>query len=274
MDGKVLLITGATSGIGQVAATTLAKTGATVVIAGRDPDKARAVLDSLRVPTAHVLLADLSHRAGVEQLAADFLARFDRLDVLINNAGGIFSTRQLTADGLERTFGLNHMSYFRLTHHLLERLKSTPNARIVNVASDAHKRTHMHWDDLQFERSYPQYGWVAYRQSKLCNVLFTRALAQRLSGSGVTVNSLHPGFVETGFARNNGLGMNLVMWLTRPLQRTPEKGAETVIWAATAPEAGQVSGRYFFDCKESQPTAEAQEERNAAKLWEISERLM
>ncbi len=275
MDGKVILLTGATSGIGRVAASELARTGARLVLVGRDPAKTEALVRELRAVNPHVdgLVADLSSQAEVRRLAAEFLARYDRLDVLINNAGALFTRRELTADGIERTFALNHVAYFLLTTLLLERLRASAPSRVVSVASGAHRRGAMHWDDLNLA-GWPRQGRAAYAQSKLANILFTRELARRLAGTGVTANCLHPGFVNTGFARNAGALARLVMFLTRPIQRRPEKGAETVVWAATAPELEGVTGHYFMDCAPKKTTAAAESVADAERLWKVSEQLV
>lgn len=275
MDGKVILLTGATSGIGRVAARELAPTGATLVVVGRDAGRLDALLAELRPqnPAVEGLLADLSSQKEVRRLAAEFRQRHDRLDVLINNAGALFTERQLTVDGIERTFALNHLAYFLLTTLLLDVLQASAPSRVVSVASDAHRRGRMHWDDLQLERWGGQ-GWVAYQQSKLANILFTRELARRLQGTGVTANCLHPGFVDTGFARNNGRLANLLMTLMRPIQRSPEQGAETLVWAATAPELVGVTGQYFKDRAPRRTIPAAESVEDARRLWEISERMV
>ncbi len=273
MDGKVILLTGATSGIGRVAARELASAGATLVVVGRDRAKLDRLLDELRLHRVEGLLADLSSLAEVRRLAAEVRARHDKLDVLVNNAGALFTTRALTVDGVERTFALNHLAYFLLANLLLEPLRAAAPGRIVNVSSDAHRRGRMDWDDLQLTR-YTQQGWTAYRQSKLANILFTRELARRLAGTGVTVNAVHPGFVDTGFARNNGRVANLLMTLMRPIQRTPEQGADTLLWAVTAPELATVTGAYLKDRRARKTTADAESVEDARRLWAISEAMV
>jgi NAD(P)-dependent dehydrogenase (short-subunit alcohol dehydrogenase family) len=196
-----------------------------------------------------------------------------RLDVLINNAGALFTERSVTVDGIERTFALNHLAYFLLTNLLLDRLRAAAPSRVVNVASGAHRRGELHWDDLQLTR-YGGQGWTAYQQSKLANILFTRELARRLDGTGVTANCLHPGFVETGFGRNNGPLARALLWLTRPIQRTPAQGADTLVWAATDASLAGVSGRYLQDRAERTPARQATRDEDARRLWDVSERMV
>ena len=207
MDGKVILITGATNGIGKAAALDLAKQGAQVVIVGRSADKTQATVAEIKQQSGNAkidsLLADLSSLAEVRKLAAEFRQRYSRLDVLINNAGAIFADRTLTVDGYERTFAVNHLAYFLLTDLLLDMVKASAPARIVNVASDVHSGGSIHFDDLQLEKNYGMGGMGAYGQSKLANVMFTYELSRRLAGTGVTANVLHPGVVATGFGENN-----------------------------------------------------------------------
>lgn len=262
LDGKVILVTGATSGIGRVTVDHLAANGATVVAVGRDSGK----LATLGCE-GHV--AELSSMAEVRRVAEAIRARHARIDVLVNNAGALHTRRALTADGFERTFALNHLAYFLLTNLLLDRVRE----RVVNVASAAHLRGRMHWDDLHLAR-YPKQGREAYRQSKLANILFTRELARRVAGTGVTVNAIHPGFVATNFARSNGGFMALVMAVTRPIQRTPEQGADTLIWAIGAPELAGVTGGYFADRRPGALSREARDDAAARRLWELSARMV
>jgi NAD(P)-dependent dehydrogenase (short-subunit alcohol dehydrogenase family) len=235
MDGKTCLITGATSGIGKETAFGLARLGARVVIVGRDPDRTRAAADWIRRETGSeqvsFLLADLSSQSEVRGLAREFKDKYSRLDVLVNNAGGIFTRRETTVDGFERTWALNHLAYFLFTQELLELLKASAPARIVNVASIMHTGGLIDFGDLQGEKSYS--GIRAYSQSKLANVLFTYALARRLEGTGVTANCLHPGGVATGFGQNTFGALKLLMrlpsrgrlrrsiWRRRRMSRAP-----------------------------------------------------
>ncbi|MFZ6019169.1 MAG: SDR family NAD(P)-dependent oxidoreductase, partial [Chloroflexota bacterium] len=216
VDRKKVLITGGTDGIGKVTALELAKRGAHVIIIGRNPQKTEQTVREIREqsdnPRVDFLIADLSEQEQVRRVAAEYRHRYDQLHVLINNAGAFFAKRELTADGLEKTFALNHLAYFLLTHLLLDLLTKSAPARIINVSSAAHFGGKINFDDLNAEKSYS--GWGAYSNSKLMNVLFTYELARRLQGSGVTVNCLHPGFVATQFGKNNGgligLGLSLV----------------------------------------------------------------
>lgn len=269
MVGRLVLVTGGTGGIGKETARGVAAQGATVVIVGRDAERGGAVARALQTATGNhaisYMQADLSHRAGVDRLADEFQARHDRLDVLVNNAGGIFWSRQETADGLEMTFGLNHLSYFHLTHHLLPLLRASAPARIINVSSAAHRGATMRFDDLHQVRKYS--AWGAYAQSKLANILFTRELARRLAGSGVTANVLHPGFVATNFGRGGGLIGRLLMPLAQLFAISPEAGAETSIYLATAPELSGVNGRYFVGTRPAQPSRAATDDRAARELW-------
>jgi NAD(P)-dependent dehydrogenase (short-subunit alcohol dehydrogenase family) len=220
--------------------------------------------------TVATFIVDLSSQASVRRLAAEVLARNPKLDVLLNNAGAMYGTRQLTKDGIELTWTVNHLSPFLLTKLLLDRLKESAPARIITTASHAHYGAHIPFDDLNAERSYRGFG--RYCESKLANILFTAELARRLDGTGVTANCFHPGLVATGFNQNNGLLMNLGMTILRPASRSPQKGAETLVWLATSPDVANVSGVYFFDQKQIPPSPEAQDRETARRLWEISER--
>ncbi len=276
MTGKVVLITGGTSGIGEVTARELANLGAQVILVGRGRDKGEAICAEINArpgaAPATMMAADLSTQAGVRRFADEFRARHDRLDVLINNAGAIFARRQETADGIERTFGLNHLAYFLLTGLLLDLLKSGAPSRVVNVASDAHRKARrMNFDDLEAKTRYQ--AFPAYCQSKLANILFTRELSRRLEGSGVTANALHPGFVATNFFSGNGL----LGWAMRRAAGLfaipPERGAETSIYLASSPEVEGVSGLYFDRRKAVEPSKAALDDAAARRLWEISERM-
>ncbi len=277
LQGKVVLITGATAGIGEVAARALARMGARVAIVGRNPEKCDATVASIRQesgnPDVNALVADLSSMAEVRRLAEDFQTRFDRLDVLLNNAGAMFSTRLETVDGFERTFALNHLAYFLLTNLLIDRIKADTPGRIVNVASDAHRVAPrgLNFDDLQAQKRYRAFR--AYGASKLANILFTRELAKRLEGTGVTANCLHPGFVATNFTSGNGtLG-----WIFRRMASlaaiSPEKGAQTSIYLASSPEVAGITGAYFNKCRQSTPLPAARDDQAARRLWEVSEQL-
>jgi NAD(P)-dependent dehydrogenase (short-subunit alcohol dehydrogenase family) len=274
MNDKVCLITGSTSGIGLVTARELARQGAQVVLVGRNPAKCAAAAAEIQATTGnHVetLLADLSSQEQVRDLARQFRARHDRLDVLVNNAGGMWLRRQLTVDGLEMTFAVNHLAYFLLTDLLLDALKGNSTARIVNVASAAHRKAHLDLADLMGERAYS--GWRQYCRSKLLNLLFTYELARRVRGTSVTVNALHPGWVSTSFGGNNGWKGWLFQLAARALAISPEKGARTVVYLASSSEVEGISGRYFVRERAVPSSAESYDEAAAARLWELSRQL-
>ena len=266
MNGKIVLVTGATSGIGLVAARALAAQGATVILHGRDPGKTAAV--AATVPgKVETVIADLSSLAQVRKLAAEVKARFPRLDVLLNNAGAINNKRTVTVDGLELTFAVNHLAYFLLTRELLPMLG--PGSRIVNVASEASRSAKLDIGDLQSERGYA--GWTVYANSKLANILFTFELARRLP-PGVTANALHPGAVASNFAQNASW-MGVAWKLLAPFLRSEEKGASTSIYLASSPEVAGVTGKYFMDSREKRARRDAYDADLARKLWEASEKL-
>lgn len=275
-DDDICVVTGATSGIGKATACGIAERSLSVVVVGRDREKSIATVSAIRQetgnPNVEYMLADLSSQQEIRQLAQAFKRRYQRLDVLVNNAGGFFLRRQESEDGIEMTFALNHLGYFLLTNLLLDTLEASVPARIVNVSSAGHRDTEMNFDDLQGEEDYS--GWKAYGQSKLANLLFTYELARRLEGTGVTVNALHPGFVATNIGANN------FGWLGRLLKKiinlrgvSPEEGAETVIYLATSPEVAGVTGKYFVDKEPVRSSAASYDEEAARRLWEISEEL-
>jgi NAD(P)-dependent dehydrogenase (short-subunit alcohol dehydrogenase family) len=272
LKGKVCLVTGATSGIGAVTARELARRGAAVVLVGRDPAKCSAAVAQIQHQTGNTgveaLLADLSSQRQVRELARQFRARHGRLDVLVNNAGGIWLGRLETEDGLEMTFAVNHLASFLLTLSLIDLLKMSAPARIINVASRAHVGASLDFDDLQGERRYS--GWQAYCRSKLANLLFTAELARRLAGMGVTANALHPGWVATGFAGNNGWRGRLWRLAARCFAIGPEKGARTVVYLAAAPEVAGVSGAYFVKERPAAPSPAALDRPAAQRLWQVS----
>jgi NAD(P)-dependent dehydrogenase (short-subunit alcohol dehydrogenase family) len=274
MRGKTVVITGATSGIGQVAAEKLAAMGARMVLVARDKSRGEAELVRLRASTPginhSIHYADLSQLAEVKRVAAEIAAAEPRIDVLINNAGALFGSRHVTSDGLELTFATNHMSYFVLTHGLRERLRASAPARVVNVSSDAHKGQKLNFDDLQ-STSYS--GFNVYGRSKLCNILFTRELARRWEGTGVTANSLHPGFVSTRFGDQSGGLLSLGVRAAKIFAISPEKGAETIIYLASSAEVGNATGLYYYKCKPATPTMEAQDNTTAQRLWQESEKI-
>ncbi|MBU0512904.1 MAG: SDR family oxidoreductase [Chloroflexi bacterium] len=280
MNGKICLVTGATSGIGEVTARALAQMGATVIAVGRDPQRGAATLDRIKkaAPNAQVefMLADLSSQAQVRQLAQKFKRKYSRLDVLVNNAGAWITTRQRSVDGIEMTFALNHLGYFLLANLLLDTLKTSAPARIINVSSYGHEAGRMNFEDLQFRQRYN--GMQAYRQSKLANILFTYELARRLAGTGVTVNVLNPGLVATNFGLNN-FGLN-DGWLKSLLRRayalvaiSPEQGAQTAIYLSASPEVEGVTGKYFVKEKAVPSSPESYDKEAVLQLWQVSAEL-
>jgi NAD(P)-dependent dehydrogenase (short-subunit alcohol dehydrogenase family) len=276
MTGKTVLITGATNGIGKIAAIELARMGASVAIVARSKDKGNSVLEEIKRETGRVqvelFLADLSSMADVRKLAQEFAATHTSLDVLVNNAGALYSERKLSADGLEMTFALNHVSYFLLTNLLLPVLKTAPSARVVSVSSAAHFMGKVDFEDLQAERGFN--GWKAYNASKLENVMFTFALARRLQGTGVTANCLHPGFVKTGFGGGNAGFMSTLLTLGQNLFAiTPEAGAQTMIHLASSPDVAGVTGRYFDKNRAVASSAASLDQVAQERLWALSEKL-
>jgi NAD(P)-dependent dehydrogenase (short-subunit alcohol dehydrogenase family) len=270
MRGKTVVITGATSGIGEVAAIRLAEEGARIVFTARDKERAQATLEKLRQAnpaSGHVVhFTDLSLLSEMRHTAEE-IREEPVIDVLINNAGALFNSRVETRDGLEKTFALNHMSYFVLTTLLLSRLK--PGARIINTASDAHHRAKLDFSDLQSRNGYS--GFAVYSRSKLCNILFTRELARRLAGTGITANSLHPGFVATRFGDQSGGVLSALVRVAKPIGAiSPEEGAKTIIYLASSPEVARTSGAYFTKCAPATPSAEARSDQDARRLWDVS----
>jgi NAD(P)-dependent dehydrogenase (short-subunit alcohol dehydrogenase family) len=273
---KVCVITGATDGIGKETAFGLALQGAQLLIHGRDPDKgARAVAElkaRSRNPAIEFLPADFGALAEVRRLAAAVMQRTPHIDVLINNAGGMFVNRAASKDGYELTFAVNHLAPFLLTHLLLDTLKSAAQARIVTTASNAHRGATLDFADLQATRKYS--GMGAYGRSKLANILFTRALAKRLEGATVTATCLHPGFVRTSIARDMGAIPRSLFGLMSPFIRSPQKGAQTLVYLATSPQVQGASGGYYFDCKLTQPSPAAEDDQAAEQLWQVSKQLV
>jgi NAD(P)-dependent dehydrogenase (short-subunit alcohol dehydrogenase family) len=272
MIGKTVLITGGTGGIGKATALGLAALGAHVAVTGRDPQRTEDAVREIRATgggPVDAFIADLSAQSEVRRVAGEVLGRLPRIDALVNNVGGYWNTRHLTADGLERTFALNHLAPFLLTNLLLDRLKDSAPARVVIVASNAHKLGRIDFDDLQGQRSYS--GARAYNQSKLANVLFSYELARRLEGVAVTANALHPGMVRTGFGAEDPAGtQRLFVPLLRPFMKSVARGAVTSIHVASAPELSEVSGRYFVSSTATRSSAGSYDEAVAARLWQVS----
>ena len=271
MTGKTVLITGGTSGIGKATAIGLARIGARVGVTGRDAVRAHAAAADIRAAAGSravdAFAADLSSQAQVRRLAAEVLDAYPRLDVLVNNVGGSWAHRHVTADGLEHTFALNHLAPFLLTNLLLDRLKDSAPARVVTVSSGAHSTGRIDFDDLQSEKSYA----AAYPQSKLANVMFTYELARRLADSDVTATVLHPGVVRTGFgAEDQAAAFRVLLPLLRPFMKTADQGAATSIHLASSPEVDGVTGRYFADRKPKRSSRSSYDVAAAARLWQVS----
>ncbi len=273
MAGKFVLVTGGTGGIGKATAIGLAALGARVGITGRDPARTEAaaagIRDTAGSPAVDAFPADMSVQAGVRQLAAQVLDTYPRLDVLVNNAGGFWAHRHVTADGLEHTFALNHLAPFLLTSLLLDRLIASAPARIVNVSSAAHTSGRIDFDDLQGERNYS--GQRAYSQSKLANVMFTYELAQRLQGTGVTATVLHPGVVRTSFgAEDQAAYLAVMIRVARPFMKTTAQGAATPIYLASSPQVEGITGQYFVDRQPKASSKASYDTTAAARLWQAS----
>jgi NAD(P)-dependent dehydrogenase (short-subunit alcohol dehydrogenase family) len=270
MTGKVVIITGATSGIGEVAAEKLAAMGAGIVVVGRSKERAEKTLGRLRKLAPDVphraYYADLSLLTDMRRVGAEIAAAEPRIDVLINNAGALFEKRRLTRDGMEVTFATNHVSYFVLTKMLQDRLIASSPARVINTSSEAHRGTKLDFSDLQATRSYGAFR--VYGRSKLCNILFTRELARQLKGTGVTANCLHPGFVNTRFADQGNGPLYYFFKVAKKFAITPEKGAETIVFLASAKDVANISGEYFYQCRTKLPSKEAQDDDAARRLWQ------
>jgi NAD(P)-dependent dehydrogenase (short-subunit alcohol dehydrogenase family) len=275
MKGKTIVATGATSGIGEAAVLALAGQGARIVIVARDEARGRATMQKIEAKApglGHRLhLADLSSIAATRKVGAAIAASEPRIDVLINNAGALFSNRRVTPEGLELTFALNHMSYFVLTEALRERLTASAPARIVSTSSIAHERESLDFNDLQSANGYG--GLKAYSRSKLANILFTRELARRLAGTGVTANCLHPGVVKTRFGDSSGGFAGLLIPFLRLFFISPEQGADTIVYLASSPEVEKTAGEYFVKRKITKPSAAARDDAAAKRLWGASEAL-
>jgi NAD(P)-dependent dehydrogenase (short-subunit alcohol dehydrogenase family) len=281
MQGKTVLITGGNSGIGKFTAIGLAKLGAKVVFTSRNQrkgDVARAeIREAAKTQQVEFMDLDLADFASIERFAAEFLRKHERLDVLVLNAGLVLDERSTTKQGFETTFGVNHLGHMLLTELLLDRMKASAPARILVLSSDAHQgaRQGLDFDDLMAERKYS--GWMVYCRSKLANILYTRALAKRLEGTGITVNAVHPGFVASGFASNDdmrGMANRVGMLLLRPFALSSEKGARTSVWVASDPQFERETGGYYARCKPAKLTSAAKDDAAAERLWTESEKLI
>ena len=274
--GKVCLVTGATGGIGKITATALADMGAELVIHGRDQVKAETTVREIQASTGNdrvsYLLADFSDLDQVREMAIKFLSSHSRLDLLVNNAGAFFNRRIPTNYGVEMTFLVNHLAPFLLTNTLLDRIKDSAPARIINLTSEAHRQDKMNFGDIGFNKGY--FGMKAYARSKLANILFTYELDRRLKGSGVTINAIHPGHIATDIWKNDfGIFGPAIKWLMGRIALSPEEGAENSIYLASSPEVEGISGEYFIKNQPAQPLPAAQDLETARKLWDISQKL-
>src|SRR5579859_5004948 len=279
MKGTVCVVTGATSGIGRAAATALARQGATVVLVGRDRGRTEAVAAQIAavgaagavgVPPPRAEIADLASMDEVRALAGR-LAGLERIDVLINNAGLVLGERRITPDGLEHVFALNHLAPFLLTNLLLPKLTASAPARVITVTSDAHSAARLDLRDPNLEHGWD--SWRSYANSKLANILFTRELARRLDGTGVTANCAHPGVVRTGFGRDARPLLKLGVTIARPFMLSPERGADTIVYLASSPEVAGQTGGYYVKRQRREPSAAARDDTAARELWELSERM-
>ena len=276
MEGKICLVTGGTNGIGKSTAQVLARMGATVVIVGRSASKTAQVVKEIRAgsdnPNVDSLLADLSSQQDIRRLANEFKQKYKQLHVLLNNAGAAFMKRQLSVDGIELTFALNHLAPFLLTNLLLDTLQASAPSRIINVSSGAHTSGKIEFDNLQGERAY---GFAAYPNAKLATILYTVELARRLEGTGVTVNALHPGLTSTGFGKNNGKFMATMVSLLAPIvMRSSAKGAETSIYLASSSGVEGVTGKYFYDSQVTPAAPQSNDMAIARKLWDVSAQMV
>ena len=281
MQDKTVVITGGNVGIGLETAVGLAEQGAQVIITSRDAGRGQAAVEEIRDRAGSdgnvdVMVLDLGSLASVGEFAAEFGRRHDQLDVLINNAGAVFLHRELTTDGFERTFGVNHLGHFMLTHLLLDQLRAAPAARVINVSSHAHKsaKEGLDFDDLQAERKYKPF--LVYGRSKLANLYFTRELARRLVATSITTNAVHPGAVRSRFGRDGDLGaaMGFGITIAGLFWISAEKGARTSIYLASSPDVGDATGGYYFKCKPAAVSQVAEDDDAAARLWTVSEELV
>ncbi|MCG6862255.1 MAG: SDR family oxidoreductase [Chromatiaceae bacterium] len=271
MVNKLCLVTGGTAGIGLSTAKMLAERGADLILLGRNEERGQAAVAYVKHSggkTPEFLPVDLSDQSAIRAFAARFNSTHPRLDVLVNNAGGMFGRRQLSANGIEMTFALNHLAYFLLSHLLMPSLRSAQRARIVNVASDAHFGVNLDFENLQNERRYS--GWLAYKRSKLCNLLFTYELSRRLEGTSITANALHPGFVNSEIGVRNSWTAGFVWSLVTLFAVSPERGAETSAYLASSSEVQSVSGKYFAKSRMKPSSRASYDHVSAKKLWDVS----
>jgi NAD(P)-dependent dehydrogenase (short-subunit alcohol dehydrogenase family) len=274
MQGQVCVITGATSGIGKAAAAALARQGAEIIVVGRDPGRAEATAAAIQAdgaPPPKVEIADLARLDQVRALAGRLNQTLDRIDVLINNAGLVLNERQVTPDGYEHVFAVNHLAPFLLTNLLRPKLTASAPGRVITVSSDAHTAARLDLDDPNLEHGWS--SWRSYSNSKLANILFTRELARRLDGTGVTANCLHPGVVRTGFGRDARPLMRVGITIAKPFMLSPERGADTIVYLASSPDVAAKTGGYYVKRQLREPSAAARDDGLARRLWEISERL-
>ena len=277
MEGKLCLITGATDGIGKETAKCLAGFNARLILVGRDQSKGESVRNELMVQTGNdqidIMTADLSNMNAIQKLSAEIHKKYNKLNVLINNAGAFFSKREITDDGFEKTFALNHLGYFLLTKLLLDLIKKSTDARIVNVSSQAHAGSTINFDDLHGEKDFS--GWNAYKQSKLMNIMFTYKLAVLLKDTQITVNTLHPGFVRSRFGDNNDGMVGIGLKLAKKIGAISiKKGAATSVFLASSPTVKGVTGKYFVKCKPEKSSAASYNKSNIDRLWKTTEQCL
>lgn len=276
MKGKICIVTGANSGVGKVTARELLRMGADVTLVSRDAGRGGQALEDVKRASgsdrASLMLCDFASQRSIRAFAREFRSKHDALHVLVNNAGGVLGERRLTEDGIEATFAINHLGYFLLTLELLDLLKKSAPARIVNVSSEAHRNASIDFGSLHGEKPYKEFA--AYGQSKLANICFTAELARRLEGTGVTANSLHPGVVATNFGSGGGVLMRVAVTLGKPFLLSADKGAATQIHLATSAEVEGVSGKYFVRKRAVRPSIAAQDEAVQRELWRVSEDLV